>query len=421
MIPVWVPFVVATICVLTEAFFSGSEIALVSADRALLRSRAAMGHKGAQAAEAFLEKPQWFLATTLLGTNLSTVTSATVVTLAVVQHMGEDSEFLAVVMLSPAILIFGEVVPKTLFQQKGWTRWRPASPSHYACSPSSPRRRWCSWGKFVDLAGRVFKLGGRRGLITRDELLLLLESDDAERSKSITPEERRMVSNLIGSGQDTVYDIMVPLSEVALLPATASFDEVLAAFTVKQHTRMPVYAERVDRIVSLVHAFDVLRAQTEGTPLPAGELGRPPLYVPESKPTGDLLRELQKERQHMAVVVDEYGGATGVVTLEDILEEIVGDILDEHDRGPEAIRPDGPGTWVVLARTSIEKVNQTLELELPEGDDYETIAGLLLDRLKRFPREGETVYVEGFRFDVLGATDRTIDEVRLRAAPRRKR
>ena len=149
------------------------------------------------------------------------------------------------------------------------------------------------------------------------------------------------------------------------------------------------------------------------------EIARPALFVPESKPTVDLLLELQRAGSHLAVVVDEYGGATGICTIEDILEEIVGEIEDEYDRGPSPIRAEGPGLWRVLARTPIAQVNLALKIALPEGEDYETLAGLLLDRLKRIPHEGESVRFEGVTVTVVTASERAIEEVRIRVGRRR--
>jgi putative hemolysin len=141
--------------------------------------------------------------------------------------------------------------------------------------------------------------------------------------------------------------------------------------------------------------------------------------VPEAKPTAQLLIELGQSRQHLAVVVDEYGGATGICSAEDILEEIVGEIDDEYDRAPPTLRAEGPGLWRATGRTKIDQVNQSLKIALPEGEDYESLAGLLLDRLKRIPREGEQVRLGDITITVLSVTDRAIEEVRIRVARKR--
>jgi CBS domain containing-hemolysin-like protein len=176
---------------------------------------------------------------------------------------------------------------------------------------------------------------------------------------------------------------------------------------------MPVYRSRVDDIVGIVHLFDVLQASSEKRTDTVAAVARPAVYVPETMKAIDLLVELQAEGNHLAVVVDEYGGAVGVVTVEDLLETIVGDIDDEYDDEPSPIRPERPGVWRVEARTSVERVNQELELDLPESDDYETIAGLLIERFRHIPEPGEVVNAGGATIEVTAASDRAIELVRI--------
>jgi CBS domain containing-hemolysin-like protein len=173
----------------------------------------------------------------------------------------------------------------------------------------------------------------------------------------------------------------------------------------------------VDQIIGVVHSFDLLKAGSRDGAV--GELTKPCIYVPEGQAVVDLLVRLQRERQGLAVVVDEYGGATGVVTVEDVLEEIVGEIEDEYDREePSLVREDGPGTWRVLGRTPIAQVNQSTRAGLPEGADYETVAGLLIDRWKRIPRPGESLKIGGATVTILRASDRAIEEVRVKVSRR---
>jgi len=265
--------------------------------------------------------------------------------------------------------------------------------------------------RFTQAVTRVLRIEEHRAVITREELELLLRAPTAE--GEITEGERRMITRIFDFGETTVYDVMVPLSEVFALPDDASLDEAVREVQEKRHTRIPVYRERVDQIVGVVHSFDLLKAGARTGSV--GELAKPGIYVPEGQAAIDLLVRLQRERQGMAVVVDEYGGAIGIVTIEDILEEIVGEIEDEYDTvGPSPIRQEGPGLYRVQGRTSIAQVNQATRAQLPEGEDYETVAGLLLDRLKRIPREGETVRVGNAVITIVGASERTIEEVRIK-------
>jgi CBS domain containing-hemolysin-like protein len=422
MIGIHTTIIVIVVCALCEAFFSGSEMAVVSADRTILRRKAGEGDRAAKLAVEFLSHPQRLLATTLIGTNTSVVIATTVMTLAMLQRDARHGELLAVAILSPALLVCGEIVPKTLFQQNA-DRWvtKIVYPLRVASIVLTPLVYLL--GKFTTRVARALDVEEKQALVTRDELRILLETPEggqAGASSTEIPEgERAMISNVLDFGERTVYDVMVPLSEVTALPEDASIDESSAEIAEKQHTRIPIYRERVDQIVGVLHAFDIIKAEAQGKKGTIAELGRPPIYIPESKPTVDLLVELQRAGQQLAVVVDEYGGATGICTIEDILEEIVGEIDDEYDRGPSPIRPEGPNVWRVLARTSIHQVNEALKIDLPEGEDYETLAGMILDKMKRIPREGESLRVGQATISIVGASERAIEEVRIRVNKRR--
>jgi CBS domain containing-hemolysin-like protein len=412
VISVEVLLVLVGACVLAEAFFSGSQIAVVSADRSALRRRAEGGDRAARMTLAFLEHPQRLLATTLLGTSLAIVIATALVTYAFLR-VSPSGAALALAALTPVLLVFGELVPKTMFQENA-NRWvtvlvYPLRAASIVFSPAV-----YILGRFTSFVTETLKVEERRAQVTRDELRLLLEAAPEGSAPAIPEAERSMITNVLDFGDTTVYDVMMPLSEVTALPEEASLAEAIAEITDKQHTRIPIYRERVDQIVGVLHAFDILSAEVAGRQGMVADFARPPIYVPESKPTVDLLVELQRAGQQLAVVVDEYGGATGICTVEDILEEIVGEIEDEYDRGPSPIRLEGPGLWRVLAKTSIAQVNEIMKISLPEGDDYETIAGLVLDRLKRIPREGETVRLGPITITIIGASDRAIEEVRIR-------
>jgi CBS domain containing-hemolysin-like protein len=208
---------------------------------------------------------------------------------------------------------------------------------------------------------------------------------------------------------------MVPLSEVTALPEDAPLAEAAAEVSDKQHSRIPLYRDRVDNIVGIVHVFDILQAAAKG-----GDKGRSiaplahtPTYIPGTMKASDLLVQLQSEQTHLAIVVDEYGGAVGICTIEDLLEIIVGDIEDEYDTEPSPIKLERAGVWRVEARTSVARLNSELDLGLPEHDDYETIAGLLIQKFRRIPDRGETLSLPGSVLEVVAATDRAVEAVRI--------
>jgi CBS domain containing-hemolysin-like protein len=408
---------VGVVCVVIEAFFSGSEIAMVSANRSRLRHRAAEGDRGARLVEELLAEPQTFLATTLLGTNLGAVSFSVTVALYLLGHQSDSPELLAFAMVTPITLILGEVVPKSLSQQFAD---QLAPRIAYPLRAASIVLRPAVWvmSNFAGVVTRVLRSDRKRAFVTREELALLIESEAGPRSE-IKQHEREMISNLLELSDLEVGDVMVPLSEVTALPEDTTLAEAITEVGDKQHSRMPVYRSRVDDVVGILHVFDMLRSGSAPRSSPIGDLARPAMFVPPNQRAVDLLVALQGTGNQMAIVVDEYGGAIGVVTVEDILEEVVGDIEDEYDAGPSPIVQERPGVWRVEARTPVERLNQDLGLDLPEGDDYESVAGLILHRSKRIPDPGESLVVGGVTLRVLKASDRAIEEVQV--LRRRKR
>lgn len=411
MISLTTVIVVAIVCVTIEGFFSGSEIAFVSADRAALRQRAVAGDRSAQMCESLLERPETLLATTLLGTNMATVTFGVTVTLYLVSTGLGSSELLAVAMVTPMTLLFGEVVPKTFCQQHADVL---VTKLIYPLRMFTLVLRPVVW--FVSQVASVVTraVGGDReqAFITRDELAILIEAETTDDSE-ITEHEREMIANVFELSEATVEDVMVPLSEVTALPEECSVAEAALEVADKQHSRMPVFRDRVDNVIGVLHAFDLLQVGAKGRDRVISELIAAPVFVPESKPAVDLLVELQGTGKQLAVVVDEYGGATGIVTVEDLLEVVVGEIEDEHDDEPDMIIAERPGVWRIHGKTDVERINDELGIELPESDEYESIAGLMLEHFKRIPKVGESIVVAGVTLRVVAASDRAIDEIQL--------
>lgn len=410
MISLTMAMLVGAVCVCVEAFFSGSEIALVSADRVKLRQRAARGEAGAVLAERLLGRPQVLLATTLMGTNLATVTFSVTVALALLSRP-DSSELLAVVLVTPMTLLFGEVIPKSLFQQHAdRIVTRIVFPLRVASLVLRPGV-WLMSG-FAGAMTRLLGTDRERAFITRDELAMLIESEPTGPSE-ITESEREMIANVFELSEAEVRDVMVPLSEVTALPEDTTLSEAALEIADKQHSRMPVFRSRVDDVVGVVHVFDLLQAGSAARDRPVGEVARPTTFVPESMRAVDLLVELQGTGNYLTIVVDEYGGAVGIVTVEDLLEEVVGEIQDEHDPAPSPIRQERPGVWRVEARTSVERLNEELDLELPESEEFETVAGLLLEHFRRIPEPGESMVTDTSTIRVVTASERAIEVVQI--------
>jgi len=261
---------------------------------------------------------------------------------------------------------------------------------------------------------RVFGAGEAdvRAFVSREELKALLQMEPGE--AAVTTQEAELIDNIFDLGDTTVREVMVPLVEVAMLPETASPWDAIALIRERGFSRIPIYRQRETSVVGIVAAMDLLSRGAQVTTL--AELGRPPYYVPETKRIDDLLREMQRARTHMAVVVDEYGGSTGVVTLEDILEQIVGEIRDEHDRTPAAVERLPDGSYLVAARANVDELNEALDWSLPK-QDYETVAGLVLATLHRIPRVGEEFQIPGYTITVLEADARHVTAVKIVPTP----
>ena len=403
----WI-FVVA-ICLLVQALSGGAPAALGAAHRGRLRQRAQEGSWAARSAEKLAANPRIALATTLITASTAGVVAVLISALFL---RGRGAPMAVAVAVVPPMLVLGQVVPKALAQAK----------ADRAIALFAPTLTVLSWilrpavlfvGGFATVLTRLFGTDRRRTFVSRDELALLIESDPETDKPDIEADEREMIANVFELGEYRARDLMVPLSEVTALPEDATIAEVAAEIADKQHSRLPVYRERVDDIVGMVHVFDVLQAGPDKRNAPVSTVARQAAYVPESIKATELMRQLQLEGQHIAVVVDEYGGAVGIVTVEDLLETVVGDIEDEHDDEPAALKAERPGVWRARARTPVSRLNRELELTLPESDDYETLAGLLIEHFRRIPDRGDKMTAGGAELEVVEASDRAVEVVRI--------
>jgi CBS domain containing-hemolysin-like protein len=390
-------------CVVVQGFFSGSEIALVSSDRIRLQAAAKAGHRGAAVALELLQNPARMLGTCLLGTNLSLITATTVATAAVTEQLQLPATAAALFVV-PLTLTLGEMVPKAVYQHHA-DRVAPvvAGPLRLVAWLAAP-------ALFVlERASRVIGHADEGQGMAREELRLLL--DGAQVAADISPTDRQLLQRVLTFSEASVEDLMVPLIDTIGVPEDAPLAESARRMTESGHSRLPVYRGRVDRIVGIVLHQDLLAAPDWAAPTSA--VARAPLFVPETKKADQLLVDMRRNRQRMAVAVDEYGGAVGIITIEDLVEEIVGQIEDESDRGTPHVRRVGEREWVAAGRAERDAIEAATGLQLPEGD-FETIAGFLLSALGRVPLTGEQ-YTEGrYLLTVQKASERAILEVRVR-------
>ena len=232
----------------------------------------------------------------------------------------------------------------------------------------------------------------------------------------IEGDERRLLQSIVDFGDTLVREVMTPRPDIVAIPATATLDELRVLFREQEYSRIPVYKDNLDNILGIVFVKDLIQlAGTEGHAQPIAGLVRQVAFVPETKRVPELLKEFQRKRVQMAIVVDEYGGTAGLVTLEDLIEEIVGEIRDEYDVETEPVVDEGNGSWVFSAKVNIAQVRERLDVEI-EADGFETVGGYVLSRVGRVPSVGETFELDGMHVEVLEAERRRIHKVRFRRA-----
>ncbi|MDD5475292.1 MAG: hemolysin family protein [Syntrophales bacterium] len=390
-------FILVLILIILEGLFSGGEIALISCDNYRVEQKATAGSSSAKIALKLLERPERFFTTTLTGTALCQITNTAIVTSLFISLWGpEKGAITASLVMVPMLLIFGEMLPKSLFQ-------------HHA-DRVAPRIAWFIWAAsilfypIVAVLSRIarsalYAFSKRTGLlytpyITRAGLESLLQKDSE--STDITSAERDMIQRVLDFSEYTADEIMVPLSNVSVAPLNITLGEAARIIEEKNYSRIPVYEKEAFNIIGIVDAFDLMaELARKGPEAPlAGEghaeVLRDILYVPEKKQASELFFELQRHGEHMAAVVDEYGGTVGIVTLEDIQEEIVGDIDDgEQSDSATSIRKTGPGRYLVDGKIKIDYLREKLAIEVPEGD-YETLGGFLLAVSGKIPKRRDS-------------------------------
>jgi magnesium and cobalt exporter, CNNM family len=396
-------------CLGAEAFFSGAEIALFSANKLKIRHHAEQGSRTAEVILQMLDKPEQILGSTLVMHNLVVVTGTSLATAVFVYWLGQQGAWVALVVMTGLVLTVGEIVPRTIFQH-GADRLAgvvilPLRAVFYVCYPILSVITW-----LIAQGLRLFGLQLEKKIpfVTRKELELLVRLSD--RSSTLGVHERRMIGRIFGFSDTRVYEAMIPLVEVVALDDNATVDELMQAIREHGFSRIPIFQDNIHNIVGWVNAFDVLSMQPGERSF--RHLIRPAYYVPETRRIGDLLKDVQQKGIPLAVVVDEYGGTVGIVTIEDMLEEIVGEIEDEYDARERLyeILPDG--SFRIDARMEIDTINEILGLHLPTGN-YATLAGFILAQLERIPQRGELLVHDGLMLEIEKATNRTVEGVHI--------
>ncbi len=393
-----------------SGFFSGSETALLSLDKLRVRFLQQQGRRGADKLAKLLDNPDRLLSGILVGNNLINIAASVIATGLFIGYFGEQGEWLTVIILTPILLIFAEVCPKTYAAQY------PEKMSFFVLNPI----RLVIWlltpvVYVVSTLSRILTSSFRgkeaEGLaVSEDEIRAIIEV--GEESGVVAAEQRRMLHGIFDLSETRVRDVMIPRTEVIGIDITASFQEVLDIIKNANHSRFPVFSDSLDSVVGVVHSKEVFAFIDRTEDFSLRDLCRKPYFVPESKRIAVLLQSFRQQHQHLAMVVDEYGGVEGIVTLEDVVEEIVGEIHDEYDIEEIDFRQLAPGRFLVDGAVSLRTVNRHFGLDLPE-DHVTTLAGYLLRIMGRIPSEGESFEENGIIFRVKRMEDRRIEEVEM--------
>jgi len=395
-------------CLLMEALFTGSEMVLISADRNRLAERSRRGDRGAALALDLLSKPERALATTLTATNVFVVLSSVVVTSRLLPRFGEYASLVAVLLVTPLVIVLGEVVPKSFARPRAdrlaSAAGRLVRTGEIALFPLVAAVSWVARTLSAPFGG----IPPMRALVTREELALLLQASRGGGS-DVEPHERVMVRRAFRFGEKRVEDVFRPLAQVVALPEDATCRDAALLADRSGYSRYPAYRERIDQVVGYLHVLDVAGIDPGE---PVTPLLRKPLFVPELMPLDELLRVFRDARTSFAVVVDEFGGVTGLVTAEDVVEEVVGEIEDEYDRRMEYYTKVSEAEFLVPGRMEVGRFAEDIGVRLPEGD-YATVGGFLTDVAGRIPAAGETFEVPGAILAVTSASERAVLEVRV--------
>src|SRR5579884_3105099 len=393
---------------------SAAETALTSVSRIKLKNLVEEGDPLAIQIEKLLAEPNTFLSTILVVNSVAVIVASSMATVLALRFSETWGELISSVLISVVVLIFYEITPKTAAVQNP-LRWArvlvgPVRGAAWVLHP-------VVWLLSIITTFFVRVLGGQvkhKGpFVTEEELRLLVTVGEEE--GVLEEEETEMIHSIFEFADTTVREVMIPRIDMVTLPSTATVDEAVDLALQGGFSRIPVYEESVgiDEIIGILYTKDMLRQLREGhNSLPIRELVRPAYFVPETKKLDDLLHEIRQRRVHMVIVIDEYGSVAGLVTIEDLVEEIVGDIQDEYDREEVLFERVNENEYIFDAKISIDDFNEVMDTDL-ENEDYDTLGGFLYDKLDKIPVAGDTITHENITYTVLATRGRRITKVKV--------
>ena len=393
-------------CLVLSAYFSATETAFSSANSTRLKTLAEKGSKKAKLACELLEHYDKLLSTILIGNNIVNILMASIGTVLFVRHYGDAGATISTVVVTVVVLVFGEISPKSVAKDCAERFAMFSAPILrvflFVLTPLN--FLFSLWKK---LLAKVFRLNGESKM-SQEELLMLV--DEVQQDGSIDKNEGELLKNAIDFSEQQAQDILIHRVDLAALPITASKEEVAALFTETKYSRLLIYQDSIDHILGTVHQKDFY-VGCGITEKPLEEIIVPPLFVLENEPISRLLKTLQKAKTHVAVVVDEYGGTCGIVTMEDILEELVGEIWDEHDEIEVFIRKTGANTFLVDAGMDFDEFAAYFQLKT--DSEMTSVSGWVMEQFGRVPESGERISAGPLDVLVTKVDNHRIEEIQV--------
>ena len=393
-------------CLILSAYFSATETAFSSANSTRLKTLAEKGSKKAKLACELLEHYDKLLSTILIGNNIVNILMASIGTVLFVRHYGDAGATISTVVVTVVVLVFGEISPKSVAKDcaERFAMFSAPILQVFLFVLTPLNFLFSLWKK---LLAKVFRLNGESKM-SQEELLMLV--DEVQQDGSIDKNEGELLKNAIDFSEQQAQDILIHRVDLAALPITASKEEVAALFTQTKYSRLLIYQDSIDHILGTVHQKDFY-VGCGITEKPLEEIIVPPLFVLENEPISRLLKTLQKAKTHVAVVVDEYGGTCGIVTMEDILEELVGEIWDEHDEIEVFIRKTGANTFLVDSSMDFDEFAAYFQLKT--DSEMTSVSGWVMEQFGRVPESGERITAGPLDVLVTKVDNHRIEEIQV--------
>ncbi len=406
-----IQLLVLVVLLALSAFFSSSETALTTVNKIRIRTLAEAGDSRAIILLKVIEEQGKMLSAILIGNNIVNLTASSLMTTLTINLFGSKAVGLATGILTLLILVFGEITPKTLSTISAETiALKDAKIIYSLMLVLTPVIYVVNQLSLAVLLLMRVDPNAKRDTITEDELRTIVEVSHEE--GVIETEEKKMINNVFDFGDSVAKDVMVPRIDMTMADVNASYDELIDIFREEKYTRIPVYEENTDNVIGIVNMKDLLLIDNREH-FHIRDYLREPLYTYEYKKTAELMVEMRQTFNNIVIVLDEYGATAGLITLEDMLEEIVGEIRDEYDEDEEdSLIETAPGQYSVEAAMKLDDLNDRLGLEL-ESEDYDSVGGLVIGLLDHLPDAGEEVIDNGIQFIVEKVDKNRIDRIKI--------